>query len=377
MARGVLKEYKGKALAEALRDFWQELLERGIVKALLLPMEIEGGLVAPGLLSDPDRARESRVLYPYMPVNTARVLQMMTKTVPPSERVAAVLRPCEARALVELVKLKQIVLTNLTVISIDCPGTYPLETYKRILTEGDDPGALLLERLHKGGGDEHLRESCQACLYPRAPWADIRIGFLGLDDKRKFLIEALTESGEQFIRELGMELTDVSLKEREGFLEKLLAQRKKGEQKVLKEQQDNLRGADKLLAALSACIGCRNCMTLCPICYCKECFFNSPTFEMEADRYLGLAQKRGAARMPVDMLLFHITRMAHMAHSCVQCGMCEEACPMEVPVFRLFKATSAKVQDLFTYEPGRDLEEEIPIATFREEELEGVQEPKI
>jgi formate dehydrogenase subunit beta len=377
MARGVFKEYQGKGLEEGLQELWRELLKRDIIKAILLPMEVEGGLVAPGLLMDPDRARESRVLAPYMPVNTARVLQMMTKTVPPSERVAAVLRPCEARALVELVKLKQIALANLTVISIDCLGTYPLETYKQTLAEGDDPGALLLERVHKGVADEHLRESCQACLYPHAPWADIRIGFLGLDDKRQFLIEALTESGEQFIRELGMEVADVSLKEREGFFEKLLAQRKKGEQKVLKEQQDNLRGTDKLVAALSACIGCRNCMTLCPICYCKECFFNSPTFEMEADRYLGLAQKRGAARMPADMLLFHITRMAHMAHSCVQCGMCDEACPMGVPVFRLFKATSAHVQDLFKYEPGRDLEEEIPIATFREEELEKVQEPKI
>jgi formate dehydrogenase subunit beta len=377
MARGVLKEYNGKELAEALQDLWRELLERGVVKAILLPMELEGGLVAPGLLTDPDRAWESQALSPYMPLNTARVLQMMTKTVPPSERVAAVLRPCEARALVELVKLKQIALTNLTVISIDCLGTYPLETYKRIIAEGNDPGMLLLEKMNRGDEDEQLRESCRICLHPRAPWADIRIGFLGLDDQRTFLIEALTESGEQFIREFGVEVKDIPLKEREGFLEKLLSQRKKEEQKVLKEQQKNLRGADKLLTALSACIGCRNCMTLCPICYCKECLFNSPTFELEADRYMGLAQKRGVARMPADMLLFHITRMAHMASSCVQCGMCDEACPVAVPVFRLFKATSAQVQSILNYEAGRDLEEEIPIATFREEELEKVQEPKI
>ena len=50
---------------------------------------------------------------------------------------------------------------------------------------------------------------------------------------------------------------------------------------------------------------------------------------------------------------------------------------MGVPVFRLFKATSEKVQTLFNYEPGRDLEEEIPIVTFREEELDTIQEPKI
>jgi hypothetical protein len=50
---------------------------------------------------------------------------------------------------------------------------------------------------------------------------------------------------------------------------------------------------------------------------------------------------------------------------------------MEVPVFRLFKAASAQVQALLTYEPGRSFDEEIPLAAFREEELEGVQEPKI
>lgn len=376
MAQGVCLKYEGKTLAVALQDFWQGLLERGVFKALLLPLEVEGGLVAPGLLTDPDRARESRVLCPYMPVNTARVLQQMTKMMPPSERVGAVLRPCEARALVELVKLKQIALDNLTVISIDCPGTYPLETYQRIAQVRDDPGALLLERINQGEENERLRESCKACLYPVAPWADIRIGFLGLD-KEGFLIEALTQGGEQVIRELGLEARDVHLKKREQFLEQLQAKRKAGEQRLLEQQQKDLRGPDKLLSALSSCISCRNCMTVCPVCYCKECFFHSPTFEMEADRYLGLAHKRGATRMPADMLLFHITRMAHMASSCVACGMCEEACPMEVPVFRLFKATSAQVQALFNYEPGRSLEDTIPIATFREEELEKMQEPKI
>jgi formate dehydrogenase subunit beta len=376
MARGVLREYNGKGLATALQDLWQELLDRGVIKAILLPVEVEGGLVAPGLLTAPARMGESRVLSPYMPVNTARVLQQMTRMVPPSERLAVVLRPCEARALVELVKLKQIARDNLVVISLDCPGTYPLAVYKKMVEAQEDPLALLVDKVSQGAEDEQLRDACRACLYPCAPWADIRIGFLGLD-KGHLLIEALTEGGEQVVRELGMETADLPLKEREAFLAQLRAKRKKSEQRALTEQQERLRGADKLLAALSSCIRCHNCMTVCPVCYCKECFFNSPTFEMEADRYTALAKKRGVARMPADILLFHTTRMAHMASSCVQCGMCEEACPMDVPVFRLFKAVSTRVQDLLTYEPGRDLEEEIPIAVFREDELEKVPEPKI
>ena len=360
-----------------MQELWRELLERDVVETILLPMEVEGGLVAPGLLTDPVRTGESRVVSPYMPVNTARVLQMMTKTVPPSEKVAVVLRPCEARALVELVKLKQIAQENLIVIAVDCPGTYAVDDYKQLLEGKGDPGELLVEKVSTGGEDAQLREACRTCPYPSAPWADVKIGFLGLDYKKRFLVEALTERGEEVLQGLAMEAADVPLKEREALLEKLVAQRKKAQEQLLKAQQEQLRGPDKLLAALSSCIRCHNCMTVCPICYCKECFFKSPTFEMEADRYLGLAHKRGATRMPADLLLFHLTRMAHMAHSCVQCGMCEEACPMGVPVFRLFKATSARVQDLFDYEPGRDFEEEIPISTFREQELEHIQEPKI
>jgi len=375
MARGVFREYKG--LEEGLQDLWREMLERGVVKAILLPMEVEGGLVAPGLLTDPSRVGESRVLSPYMPMNTARVLQKMTKMLAPSEKVAAVLRPCEARALVELIKLKQISQDNLFVVSFDCPGTYGVDDYKALLEAKGDPATLLLEKVGKGQEDERLREACRTCPYPVAPWADIRIGFLGLDYKKGFLLEALTEKGEEIAKGLEIEIADVSLKERDAFLEKLVAQREKAQEQLLKEQQEQLRGPEKLLAALSSCIKCHNCMTVCPVCYCKECFFNSPTFEMEADRYLGLAHKRGAARMPSDILLFHLTRMAHMSHSCVQCGMCEEACPMGVPVFRLFKATSEQVQALFDYKPGRDLEEEIPISTFREKELDQIQEPQI
>jgi formate dehydrogenase subunit beta len=377
MARGVFKEYKGKGLEEGLQDLWKELLERGVVKAILVPMEMEGGLVAPGLLTDPKRAGEARALAPYMPVNAARVLQMMTKTMPPSDKLAVVLRSCEARALVELVKLKQISLENMIVISIDCAGTYSVEEYKKLIAGKGGPGEQLVDKANKGEDDERLREACQICLYPCAPWADVRIGFLGVDHKKRFLIEALTENGEGLIRGLGMEVGDITFKERESLIEKILGKRRKKEQEFLKEQQEDLKGPDKLLAALSSCIRCHNCMTVCPVCYCKECFFKSPTFEMEADRYMGLAEKRGATRMPADLLLFHITRMAHMAHACVACGMCGEGCPMDVPVFKLFKAAGKKVQELFNYEPGKSLDEEIPISAFREEELEKMQEPKI
>jgi formate dehydrogenase subunit beta len=73
--------------------------------------------------------------------------------------------------------------------------------------------------------------------------------------------------------------------------------------------------------------------------------------------------------MPRDVLLFHTTRMAHMVASCVGCGQCEDVCPRDIPLGSLFPVVAARVQELFEYVPGRSLEEQPPLMTFKEEEL--------
>jgi formate dehydrogenase subunit beta len=78
--------------------------------------------------------------------------------------------------------------------------------------------------------------------------------------------------------------------------------------------------------------------------------------------------------MPTDTLIFQLTRLNHMATSCVGCGMCESACPNDLPVATIFRAVGEKVQALFDYVPGRSLEEELPVATFREDELTSLGE---
>jgi formate dehydrogenase subunit beta len=42
---------------------------------------------------------------------------------------------------------------------------------------------------------------------------------------------------------------------------------------------------------------------------------------------------------------------------------------MGIPVADIFRFVGHRTQSLFQYVPGRDLEEPLPLATFREDEL--------
>lgn len=366
MAYGAWFEADGKEIQRVLRELWRHMLER-FFSGLVVTIEVEGGGLAPGLLPKGGDVEGTRALAPYMALNAARVLQALTKVTPPSEPIGAVLRPCEARATVELMKLNQVSREGLFVISIDCLGTYPLQVYKERLKEG-----VAEEKLPEEG---LLREACKVCLWPLSPWADIRVGYIGLRDG--VFLEALTERGEEVLKALGLKPDRVELPERLKELDELLQRRREAEEEFFRRQREELWGHQALLKSLTWCMKCHNCMTVCPICYCRECFFNSPSLEFEADRFLELSKRRPALRLPTEVLLFHLTRMAHMSTSCVACGMCQEACPQGVKVFELFKVVSKRTQALFEYEPGRDPEEPLPLTVFKEEELKEVEEPKI
>jgi formate dehydrogenase subunit beta len=128
--------------------------------------------------------------------------------------------------------------------------------------------------------------------------------------------------------------------------------------------------AASLAAYFAACQRCHNCMVACPICYCKECLFRTAAFDHEQGRYLRWAGRKGATRLPADTVLFHLTRLNHMSTSCVGCGLCESACPSNIPLTVLLRTVSSQTQALFDYVPGRRLDEEIPLMSFREAELE-------
>ncbi|MEM2934432.1 MAG: Coenzyme F420 hydrogenase/dehydrogenase, beta subunit C-terminal domain [Halobacteria archaeon] len=360
-----------KSERASLNSFLASILAQRLVDAILVPTEASSNLSAfPTLITQPERLSIANPLASVMPLNSALVISNLTLVTPSKKKIAAVLKPCEMRALIELVKLKQANLENIITIGIDCFGTYSVEDYKAMVERNENPTERLLSQARKGLEEEKLRSACKYCEYPTSLNTDITIGFFGLNGK-ELLVKANSDVGARLLEKSGLNLDgEALLKQREEALSKELEARNKKVERFLEETRREIAGLTNLINIFSTCISCRNCKSVCPICYCKECFFESTAFEYPSDKYLRKAESKGIVKLPLDILMFHLGRMAHMAVSCVACGMCEQACPSGIPLLKIFKLVGTNAQREFEYIPGRSLEEPLPLVMFKEEEFE-------
>ncbi len=371
--KAVLEVKEGDVVA-ALREFLRRLLEAKVVDALLVPVELPSGdAVVQTLIKDPDKLANANPLAPVMMVNSAKLVSNLTRR-GNRERVGVVLKSCEMRALFELVKLQQATLDNLVTLGIDCLGSYEATQYAELAGELDDGAGSSADQLRGAREGQvvpmdgyEFRVACQICEHPIASNVDVNIGLFGVDTETAILLEMEGEIGQEIVEKLGLQEGDAP--GREEAVAKLVSGRERARDEAFARFHETVKDTSSLLAQFSTCIACHNCAQACPICYCKECIFETDTFRHPSDRYLLWADRKGAARMPSDTLLFQLTRMNHMVTSCVGCGMCESACPSDLPLTLMFRAVGDKVQELFDYLPGASLEEELPVATFKEDEF--------
>jgi len=372
--KATVKVIDGKT-DEAIIGFLKSLLKEEVVEAILIPKPLpsQDGF-AQTLIRDPEKLNGVCVLSPTMPVQSARVISNLSvKNL--GKKVAAVLKACEIRAAVELAKFLQVKLDNVCFIGIDCPGTFEVADYAKMVQEGKGGGALakeLLKGMEKGEisppAGYAFRTACQMCEYP-VPQADIRLKLFGYQGDQEIGVEI----GDKLEREIE-EKSILSFSENEPasrneVVSKVIAERTKKRDALFQEFKGMAKDLQAFLDRFSTCIRCHNCMVACPICYCKECVFRTAVFEHDGDQFLRWADRKGGIRMPTDTLIFHLIRMSHMVTSCIGCGLCDSACPSRLPVATLFRSVGDKIQKMFNYIPGKDVKEVPPVATFKEEEL--------
>jgi len=299
-----------------LRSKAKELLQNGEVKAVI---GYESGSVpfksTPLFAETPEEA--DKLIWNPTCVNNLALYLPQIKSM---GKVAVVVKPCEARNVVELIKEHQIDRENIVVLAVSCAGIMKFDALKEIgLKEiksidwkGSDiavetsGGQVVIER------EKALLDKCLSCDIVEPVLFDAMIGKAVQRQSAK--VSTIAEEYEK-----------LSPSERRAFWAK----------------------------QFERCIRCYACRQACSGCYCKECFVDKPSQTWVSKRTDAEAN-----------WFFHVGRMMHTAGRCTGCGECERACPMNIPLSLMTKQICRDVKEMFGNEAGMDAESSPILGSF-------------
>ncbi|MFO7836411.1 MAG: Coenzyme F420 hydrogenase/dehydrogenase, beta subunit C-terminal domain [Candidatus Thorarchaeota archaeon] len=297
-------------------------------------------------------------------------------------------KPCDIRAIIELKKRNQIELDKLILVGLNCTGSLSPTIAKEMainefevnpneivmedidddelvitLKDGTERFRPLSELEEKGYG---RRENCRRCEFNIPTMADLACGKWGTEniaghwtfveacsDTGKALIQEAAENG--FIQVKSPDKQSIEIRENKNQAEIEHAQQWIERDLKPLENLSQQERFDYWISEFRKCVKCFGCREACPICYCDHCV-------LEADR--GYLEK---GVVPPNAL-FPLTRLSHVADSCVNCGQCQDVCPVELPLSKLFTILHRRLSDVFQYTPGIDVEEHPPVIGITDEE---------
>ncbi|MCK4505942.1 MAG: coenzyme F420 hydrogenase [Candidatus Aegiribacteria sp.] len=351
-----------ESVQDSLRRILKHLLITGQVDSVFaLRRTKQEGRFCYSLISDYELIDEVLPFYPVMPVQGAKALSELTTTETLQKPVAALLRPCEIRAFVENTKRSQGSLDNLFIISCTCPGVIPSS---RLLM--DDRETVLTEH------SENIRNACRACteFVPEA-YADMTVVIASDTTPENCRIFLHTEKAgiiadglSSFTPEAGVPLKET--------VADLLKVRQLNRENLLAETPAVKDGLDSLINLFSTCINCRGCREACPLCHCVLCDYETARTQHSPELIRAEAKRRGAIRVPSGTIQFQLGRLMHISPSCVSCGQCSDVCPVDIPVSDIFTRAAHLVQSALDYIPGKSLDDDPPMSTYIEHELQYI-----
>ena len=203
MAEFTKLSFKKGEMNAALAGLFKDMIEKGAVEAVLSPSACSSKGVMQTLITDPEKMGMVDPFAPVVPVNSAKIAVSMTAK-PSGRPVAMVMRSCEVRALVELVKLKQANLEDVILIGLDCLGRYENEDFLKFQEKGGTAESFL-ETAQSGetaSSGFDITEACKICEHPVADNVDLRLCTVGSEPDAVY-VEWVTEKGQAVREKMG------------------------------------------------------------------------------------------------------------------------------------------------------------------------------
>ena len=248
-------------------------------------------------------------------------------------RVGIVAKGCDSRSIVSLIQDNKVVREDIVILGVPCPGIIDLSKVERlvgkdrdeldaIVREGDKVVVTVNGKEKEFPVTEVLYDNCLGCEFPTPQEYDVLLG------------------------EPTLPATD----------------RSAGQEKIarLKEMSPQQRW-EFWENEFSRCIRCYACRNVCPACFCQRCFVE----ESEPQWILPVPQWQ-------DNLMFQVIRNIHVAGRCTDCGECERACPVNIPLRSLTKEMYDLVDELFHFKAGMDKEAPPLMTHYELEEAEDL-----
>lgn len=246
-------------------------------------------------------------------------------------RVGIVAKGCDSRSIVSLIQDNKIARENIVIIGVPCPGLIDLSKVEHlvgkdrdelddIVREGDKVIVTVNGEKRDFPAREVLFDNCLGCEFPTPQEYDI------------LLDEPISSSADKTASQEKIEtLEGMTPEERWGFWKN----------------------------EFNRCIRCYACRNICPACFCERCFVeeSEPQWISPVPRWQ-------------DNLMFQVIRNIHVAGRCTDCGECERACPVNIPLRSLTKKMYDLVDELFYYQAGTDKEAAPLLTAYELEEVE-------
>lgn len=271
-----------------------------------------------------------------------------------TEKVGLIARPCDTRALIELAKIRQINMDNLFIIGIEDRGMLPKAGREMRSVKDVDPTKIVKEKvgdnglivkLDDGSTKElnlSVAENCLRCYRKIPVVADLTVSDLGIPiESEEIILKVYSDKGNDILEKSGVNKNALSADIKNTHTEKFNEIIEKAKEKRAKdlEEWDKL-SQDEKIAELLKCTMCNTCIRGCPVCYCVDC----------------ILQKKRKDKT-IDNVTYQLTRIAHDADRCIECGNCDNNCPQNLPLSLYFQSLNEAFKEKFGYEAGMSLED--------------------